>query len=182
MSVLGFTVERMRETEFDALYSVTPDYPVAKAAALYAGYATETGGTKEVMQILASLTPLTEGVIKMATSKKEAAAEAAVKPPKVVKAKAVAVKEPRAKAVAVKEPTAKAEKVAKEPKAKADKAESSAGMFRRLIVENEARTKKWSDDEIFDKVQKVHDVAEDKRTKYVGFYRYDCKRKGLIAA
>jgi hypothetical protein len=175
MTVTSFEVQQMRTSEFDALYSVTPDYPVAKAAALYAGYAAETGGSKEVMQALALLTPLTQGVINMATAKKKAAAESAAKEPKVVKAKAAAVKaEKPAEA-------GKADKPAKEPKVKAEKAESSAGMFRRLIVENEARTKKWSDDEIFNKVQAAHDVAEDKRAKYVGFYRYDCKRKGLIS-
>jgi hypothetical protein len=176
-----FTVVKTPSGEFDKYYSPLEGYPVHKAAALYAGYAADTGGTPEAMEILSQLTPLTKGVIEMATKKQKPAAtdeavQAAEKPAKATKAKA---EKPAKEAKA---PKAKAEKPAKakaEKPAKA-KAESSAGMFRRLIVENQTRSKPWSDDEIFDKVQKVHDVAEDKRKSYVGFYRYDCKRKGLI--
>ena len=186
MAAGTFTVEQLREAEFDKTYTPIPEYPVEKAAKLYAGYAADTGATREVMDYLASLITLTPEEIKMATDKAFITADkpsaATEKPAKKVAAKKAA---PVKKAVpAKKEKTvkpAKAEKPVKTEKApKADKGESQAAMFRRLIVENEARTKKWSDDEIFDKVAAVHEVGEDKRGKYVGFYRYDCKRKGLI--
>lgn len=177
MAAGTFTVEQLREAEFDRTYTPIPEYPVEKAAKLYAGYAADTGATREVMCYLSSLITLTPEEIKMATDKAFTIADkpsaATEKPAKKAAAKKAAP--------AKKEKPAKAEKPAKTEKApKADKGESQAAMFRRLIVENEARTKKWTDDEIFDKVAAVHEVGEDKRGKYVGFYRYDCKRKGLI--
>lgn len=96
----------------------------------------------------------------MATAKKTASAET-----KTAKAAPVKAVKPAAKAA----PTPKAKKADA-----GDKPQSAADMFRTLIVEG-----KLSDDEIFAKVQKAHNLDDNKR-RYVSFYRFDAKRKGLI--
>jgi hypothetical protein len=159
-----FTVVKTPAGEFDKAYSPLEGYPVQKAAALYAGYAAETGGTKEAMDILSQLTPLTQGVIEMAT--KKAKTEVAEKPAKAVKAAKPAAKaEPKAKAKA--EPKAKAEKPAKAEKAGKP---SAAAKIRELIMEG------MSNEKIFAKMVKDYGF-DDSKKNYPQSYR-----KQMIAA
>lgn len=190
LSIEGFALCEMADDEFDSIYKPLQDYPADKAAKLYSEYAAQLGGTKEAMLALATLVPLTPKEIEMATAKKTASAETKTAKAADTKAnsksKAVPAKEvkakPAAKAAPVKVVPAKAAKSAAKaapaPKAKkadsGDKAQSAADMFRTLIVEG-----KLSDDEIFAKVQKAHNLDDNKR-RYVSFYRFDAKRKGLI--
>jgi membrane protein involved in colicin uptake len=181
--------------EFDSTYTKMTDYPVEKAAKLYAEYAAQLGGTKEAMLALADIIPLNSKEIEMATTKKTATAETKVA--KTVAAKDAKVKakpaaktatkpaaKPAAKAAVVKVPAkaAAAKPAVKAAKASTgDKPQSAADMFRSLIVEAAAAKegKGLSDDEIFAKVQKAHSLDDNKR-RYVSFYRFDAKRKGLI--
>jgi hypothetical protein len=177
MTSAGFEIQKLDEAEFLKTFTQA-EYPVPKAAQLYAQYASNFGGTVEAIQALASLTPMTKDEINMATQKKkaipakEAKAKAtpAAKPAKEAKAKATPAAKPAKEAKAKATPAAKP---AKETKAKDGKV-SSAQRFRDLIVAG-----KLDDDAIFATVQKEYGLADDKR-RYVGFYRFDCKRKGLI--
>ncbi len=185
LSIEGFALCEMATDEFDDFYKPLQDYPILKAAKLYVEYAAQLGGTKEAMLALATLVPLTPKEIEMATAKKTASAETKTAKAADTKAnsktKAAPAKEvkakPAAKAAPVKaaKPAAKAAPAPKAKKADAgDKPQSAADMFRTLIVEG-----KLSDDEIFAKVQKAHNLDDNKR-RYVSFYRFDAKRKGLI--
>ena len=156
LSIEGLDLQRMTEAEFDRTYKPLQDYPADRAAKLYTEFALESSGaTQEAMQALAKLTTLTPKEIEMATAKKST------------------VKEPAAKAAPAKttKPAAKAERA---PRKTADGKPSCAERFRELIVEG-----KLDDDAIFAKVQKEYGLDDDKR-RYVSFYRFDCKRKGLI--
>jgi glucan-binding YG repeat protein len=158
-----FTVVKTPAGEFDKAYSPLEGYPVQKAAALYAGYAAETGGTKEAMDILSQLTPLTQGVIEMAT--KKAKTEVAEKPAKAVKAAKPAAKaEPKAKAAKAEKP-AKAEKAGKP---------SAAAKIRELIMEG------MSNEKIFAKMVKDYGF-DDSKKNYPQSYRKQMIAAGQIA-
>lgn len=164
----GLEVSKMEASEFENLYQVLKDYPVERAAKLYAEYAANVGGTKEAMRKLAELTPLKPSEIEMATTKKAATAAAKAKP--AAKAAPAKTAKPAAKA----KPEAKATKakpVAKETKT--EKKPSAAQMFKDLIMEG-----KLSDDKIFEKVQKEFGLDDNKRG-YVKWYRNDLVKKGL---
>lgn len=168
LSIEGLDLQRMTEAEFDRAYKPLQDYPADRAAKLYTEFALESSGaTKEAMQALAKLTTLTPKEIEMATAKKST-----VKEPAKKAAPAKAAK-PAAKVAPTKttKPAAKAERA---PRKTADGKPSCAERFRELIVEG-----KLDDDAIFAKVQKEYGLDDDKR-RYVSFYRFDCKRKGLI--
>jgi hypothetical protein len=171
LSIGGFEVQVMDIAEFDRTYKPIKDYPIDKAAKLYAEYATQLGGTKEAMQTLATIVPLTSKEIEMATTKKTASAENKTAKAATAKANTKTATAKKAKPAAKAAPEPKAKKVAG---ADGDKPQSAADMFRTLIVEG-----KLSDDEIFTKVQKAHNLDDNKR-RYVSFYRFDAKRKGLI--
>jgi hypothetical protein len=167
MTVSGFEVEQLSVVEFDRTYNELQDYPVDKAAKLYVGYATDTGGSLEAMQNLAKLTPLTKGEIDMATKKAASAKSEAKKPtakPATKKAAPVA-KAPAEKAVTKREPATKKSPTEKKP--------SASGMFKELIM---AGT--MTDEAIFKKVKKAFDLSDDK-ISYVKWYRNDLTKKGM---
>lgn len=171
----GFAVERMPVKEFSEHYNVLADYPAARAAQLYAGYAISLGATEEVMGYLGRIVKLHPKEVEMATAKKVAAKTAAEKPVKTTKA-AAEPKAPAKKAAAkAAEPKAAAKtikalaKAAGEPKAPRD---SAANMFRELIMAGEL-----TDDKIFEKVQKKFGL-EDKSRSHVGWYRNNLIRQG----
>ena len=159
----GFNVEELPVTQFSQLYDVFADYPAARAAQLYAGYAQSLGASKAAMDYLGRITKLSPKEIEMATTKKSAS-KTAEKP---VKAKAAPkVKDaPKAKVA----PKVKV-KPAGEPKAPR---ESAAQLFRDLIMEG-----KFTDDKIFEKVQAKFGL-EDKSRTHVAWYRNNLARKGM---
>lgn len=185
MSIEGIDVQREAVKNFDGRYKPLPDYPIDRAAKLYAEYATDIGGSKEAMDELAKLTNLSAKEIEMATAKK-AVKPAETKPAakKAVATKAAPAKAPTvkptkevvvtkgAKAPAVKptkEPKAPAAKEAKAPAAKRD---SAAQMFKDLIMEG-----KLTDDKIFEKVAARFGLDADKRG-HVRWYRNWLVRNG----
>ena len=171
LDILGFELLEMGADKFDAEYSQLADYPVEKAAKLYAEYAADVGGSLEAMQALASLTTLTPQEIEMATTKKAAKPAAPAKTTKAAPAKKTAAP---AKAAATK--AAPAKKTAA-PKASAaesgEKKPSAAQMFKDLIMEG-----KKTDDQIFAAVQKAFGLDDNKRG-YVKWYRNDLDKKGM---
>lgn len=172
LSIEGLSLEQTTSDEFFKLYKQLENYPPEKAAKLYTEFALEaSGATIEVMQKLATLINVTEKEIQMATAKKSTIKEPVSKTkPATKKVATKSVEKPVAKKVAAAKPVAK-EKPAKKS---ADGKPSCAERFRELIAEG-----KLDDDAIFAKVQKEYDLDGSKR-RYVNFYRFDCKRKGLI--
>lgn len=172
LNIAGMELLEMNSSEFDRTYSQLNDYPVEKAAQLYAEYAAQLGGTKEAMQALATFVPLTPKEIEMATIKK--AASAAAKTETAAKAKAA---KPAAKTAVTKASApAKTTKTTKAPAAKKEAGEkkpSAANMFKDLIMEG-----KLTDDQIFAKVQKEFGLDDNKRS-YVKWYRNDLTKKGM---
>lgn len=162
LNIAGMELLEMNSSEFDRTYSPLNDYPVEKAAQLYVEYAAQLGGTKEAMQALATFVPLTPREIEMATTKK--AASAAAKTETAAKAKVV---KPAAKTAVTKETKAPAAK-----KEAGEKKQSASSMFKDLIMQG-----KFTDDQIFAKVQKEFDLEDNKRS-YVKWYRNDLIKKG----
>lgn len=167
LDILGFDIQEAGEQAFDRQFKPMPDYPVDKAAKLYAGYAADLGGSEEAMQALASLTPLSPTEISMATTKKAAVAKKDAAPA----AKKAAAKKaaPAAKKAA---PAAKKAAPAKK-EAAGERKPSAAQMFKDLIMAG-----KLTDDQIFEKVQKEFGLDDNKRS-YVKWYRNDLAKKGL---
>lgn len=153
----GFEVQRLGAEEFARAYTVMADYPVERAAALYAQYARSIGASKEALDILGRFTKLTSKDIEMATSKKPAGKTAAKKTPAAKKAGA---SKPAAKKTAAPKGEAKAPR------------ESAAAMFKELIMAGGK-----TDDQIFAAVQKKFGLDEKKRS-YVAWYRNDLTKKG----
>lgn len=195
----GLKVEVMGAREFDEDWKPLPEYPVAKAARCYAGFAPDIGATEEAMRELAKFTTITEKEITMATAKKQAAAPvkgtatknedathkaslrtgtkketlpAHGKPEKAAKP-SKEKPEPK-KAAAPKGGKAKGTGVAGSPSKPTNSLgiETAAGMFRQLIREG-----KLSDDAIFKKVQAKFGLDDSKRS-YVGWYRNQLKKAG----
>ena len=160
LDILGMEVREMSSQEFDRTYKPIEDYPVEKAAKLYAEYATQLGGTPEAMKALADIIPLTSKEIEMATAKKATSAKPETKSkPAAKSAKAPVVTE------GSKAPAAKKEADEKKP--------SAANMFKELIMEG-----KKTDDQIFAAVQKAFGLDDNKRS-YVKWYRNDLTKKGM---
>lgn len=179
LDILGMEVRTMAPQAFDDTYMPAPDYPVERAAKLYAGYATDLGGSEEALAELAKLTTLTELEIQMATAKKAAkpatkTASTEAKPGKVTKRTTAVAKtaaEPAKKAAPARQAKAIDPKAAKAP-ATGEKKPSAAQMFKDLIMEG-----KLTDDQIFAKVQKEFGLDDGKRS-YVKWYRNDLIKKG----
>lgn len=170
----GFAVEQMSVKEFSELYNVLADYPAARAASLYAGYALSLGATKEAMESLGRIIKLSPKEIEMATAKKAAAKATTTEKP-VKAAPAAKTTKPTAapaKKVAAKTPAAKTAKPPKEAGAEKAPRDSAANMFRELIMAGEL-----TDDKIFEKVQKKFGL-EDKSRSHVGWYRNNLQRQG----
>lgn len=169
MSIEGMDVQRESVKNFDNRYSALPQYPVERAAKLYAEYAADLGGSPEAMKELAALTNLSAKEIEMATAKKATKAAEAKKPaakPAAAAAKPAAkAAAPKTKDVPVTKGKAAPAKAAKEPKATGEKKESAAQMFKDLIMEG-----KLTDDKIFEKVAAKFNLDESKRG-YVKWYR-----------
>lgn len=180
----GICVEKLDAKEFDKRYESLADYPVEKAARLYAEYSQHLGATKEAMQQLAKLCPILDKEIEMATAKK--AATTAAKTEKAVIAKANSkikpAAKPAAKVVVAVKTAASTKPIAKpitkpitKPAAKpqqGEKRESAAQMFQDLIMAG-----KLSDDKIFEKVQEKYGLDEKKRS-YVKWYRNHLTKQG----
>ncbi|UOF79473.1 hypothetical protein [Caudoviricetes sp.] len=148
----------MSTERFDDEYRPLPDYPVERAAKLYAEYATQLGGSLEAMQALASFTTVTQKDIDMATAKKAAAASKTTTAKKAVPAKKP-IPGRGAKPDTKKEP--------------GEKKPSAANMFKELIMEGNL-----TDAKIFEKVQKAFGLDDNKRS-YVKWYRNDLTKKGM---
>lgn len=174
----GLQVAKLSHEEFDRVYKPLENYPVEKAAKLYAEYSQHLGATKEAMQQLAKLCPILDKEIEMATAKK--AATSAAKTEKAATAKANSKTQPAEKKAPAAKPAAKAApakaaaKPAAKPAAKKDgeKKPSAAQMFQDLIMEG-----KLTDDKIFEKVQEKFGLDEKKRG-YVKWYRNHLKKNG----
>lgn len=162
LDILGLELLEAGEQAFDRQYKPMTDYPVDRAAKLYAGYAADLGGSEEVMQALASFTPLSQTEITMATTKKASSAK---------KEPAPAAKKAPAKTAAKK--TSAPVKAAKATKETGERKPSAAQMFKDLIMAG-----KLTDDQIFEKVQKEYGLDDNKRS-YVKWYRNDLAKKGM---
>lgn len=160
LDILGMEVREMSSQEFDRTYKPIEDYPVEKAAKLYAEYATQLGGTPEAMKALADIIPLTSKEIEMATAKKATSAKPETKSKPAAKSAKAPVVTKGSKA-----PAAKKEAGEKKP--------SAANMFKELIMEG-----KKTDDQIFAAVQKAFGLDDNKRS-YVKWYRNDLTKKGM---
>jgi hypothetical protein len=173
LDINGLELVQMNEQTFNDTYKPMKDYPVEKAAKLYAAYAADIGGSPEVMKALASIIPLSTQEIQMATAKKASAAKAVKEETKPVKK--VAAEKPAKTAVkkVVAEKPAKAAKAAPKKAATGEKTHSAANMFKDLIMEG-----KLTDDQIFAKVQKEFGLDDNKKS-YVRWYRNDLTKKGM---
>jgi hypothetical protein len=165
LDVEGIDIAVKPVDEFDRLWSPLVDYPVERAAKLYAGYAANLGATEDALKILGTLTTLSTKEIEMATAKK--VATAANK--KAAAAKAAANSKTKSAPKAAK--AAKAEKPAKSAAPK-EKKETASAMFCELIMAG-----KLTDDQIFAQVQKKFGLSDDKRS-YVKWYRNKLTKDG----
>jgi hypothetical protein len=174
MDSIGLEVQKVDERDFSSTYHEMPDYPVDKAAKLYAEFAVLLGATKEAMDFLASLTNITEEEFEMAVTKKAAsAAGKAAKAAAKVPAKKAAAKKVPAKKVVAKKAAVKVEKQSTKEE-NSGRRRSASQMFKDLILEG-----KHTDDEIFKKVQKEFGLDDNKRS-YVAWNRNDLVKKGLL--
>lgn len=65
----SFRVHKLSEQRFKEQYQDVPNYPIAKAAELFVRYAMDMGCTKEAMDELAKLTPVSQAVRDLCTLK-----------------------------------------------------------------------------------------------------------------
>lgn len=65
----SFRVHRLSEQRFKEQYQEVPNYPIAKAAELFVRYALDMGCTKDAMDELAKLTPVSQSVRDLCTLK-----------------------------------------------------------------------------------------------------------------
>lgn len=144
-----YRVERLSALAFDQRYQPVHDYPVGRAARLLVGYATNSGGTSDVMAELANLVHVTEQETAMATAK-----AANTTPSKTAGAK----------------PSSGKPKPSSGPKK--ERGPSASGRFKELIMAG-----KQTDDEIFKTVQKEFNLSDDKRN-YVAWYRNYLRKQG----
>lgn len=160
----GLQLESLNMGDFARLYpTAMDDYPVERAAVLYVQYSHQIGASTAALDALGQFVKLSAKDIEMATKTPSA---------KTGKPAAAAKKATSAKpARTPKEPT--------EPKEPRAPRENASQMFRDLIVGQATGENKFSDDQIFARVQKRYGLDDNKRS-YVSWYRGDCVRKGLI--
>ena len=138
--------------EFDKVYKPMVDYPTGRAAKLYIGFSQDLGATKEAMGALSTLVSVTAEEMQMAQKKKK--------------------QDGPATAEVTKESKPKEPKAAK-PKTGGPKKVSAASMYRELLPLG-----KFTDDEIFAKVQK-ETGCEDKCRVHVSWYRGKLRKDGM---
>ncbi len=161
----GLKVVELPTKEFYDMYKPIPNYPITKAIQVFLEYAKTLGATKEVMELFAKITTVTDEVIKVATTKRR------TEEPKIVVEKS----KKELKKVAQEKPTKQAvEKRPVKPKqANPDGKKSAAQTFKDLIMEG-----KLTDDEIFKKVQEEFNLDDSKRG-YVKWYRNNLIKSGI---
>ena len=167
LETTGLDLLETSAQSFDARYKMhVTDHPADHAAKLYVRFAKELGASREAVNCLAHLTPISTQEANMAVARRNKLEEQkTTKPTKPTKVKA----EKPAKVKAEKPAKVKAEKPAK---VKKERGETAASMFRRLIM-----TGKLTDDKIFQQVQEKFGLDDSKRG-YVTWYRNDLTKKG----
>lgn len=183
--LVGLQVNTLPTKEFDQLYQPMAGYPADKACQLYASYSQNIGASKEALDYLGKVIPITAQEIHMATKRQAAAiSQAEVKaatkePTKAQRAKAVdkAVSEPKVVVKPVTKVPPVKPQVTKTPVTKTaeksgEKKQTASQMFQDLIMEG-----KLTDDQIFAKVQDAFGLDEKKRG-YVKWYRNHLKKSG----
>lgn len=193
----GLVVHSKPARDFDDTYKAIEGYPAAKAAKLYVGYSQNIGATPEALDFLGKVVNISQKEYQMATGKK-AAAEASAEETKLAKkaAKKPEPKEPEGDPIPVPKGRKTVVKAADtKPQAPVDKTKpatkvppvdssdlkehpkgdygSASHMFKCLIM-----CGKYSDDEVFKKVQEKFGLPDKKRS-YVHWYRNDLAKKGL---
>ena len=166
----GLNVMQVSVDYFDRRYKPMDDYPVERAAQLYAEYGRDIGASKEALDYLGKFTKIVEKDYEMANSKrKEATTTVKTTPAKAAKATpAKAAKATPAKATPAKATPAKAKAV------KGDGTYTSAAqMFKELIISGEL-----TDDKIFEQVKAQFGLDDSKRS-YVAWYRNNLRKKGV---
>lgn len=152
----------MPADRFDQVFTQMVNYPAEKAARLYVSYARQIGASKAALEALGQLTTVTKEDTTMATAKKATKANnPTVKP--------AAKGEPATKAAKTPKPAA-AEGKTTGPKPV--RGPSAAQRFQELIREG-----KWTDDQIFAKVQEEFGL-DDKKRSYVNWYRNYMRKSG----
>lgn len=168
----GLQVHLTSAESFDQRYQPMVNYPIEKAAQLYLGYSQTIGATKEALGYLGQIINISDEEMKMATTKKTAAASAAEK--KQAAAATKPTKEPKAKpAQAAKEPKAKPAATKPSAAKTGEKRPSAAQLFKDLIMAG-----KLTDDQIFERVKSEFGLDPSKRA-YVNWYRNNLKKQGL---
>lgn len=173
----GLQVHQTSAEMFDQRYQPMVNYPAEKACQLYLSYSQNIGATKEALDYLGLVIPVSKQEFDMAT-KKKATAAAAAKPAE--EKRATARRATNGEATPTKAGCRATGPVVKAPKAKAapakaasgEKRESAAQMFQNLIMAG-----KLTDDQIFEKVQEKFGLDEKKRG-YVKWYRNHLKKQG----
>ena len=153
----GLNVMQVSVDYFDRRYKPMDDYPVERAAQLYAEYGRDIGASKEALDYLGKFTKIVEKDYEMANSKrKEATTTVKTTPAKAAKATPAKATPAKAKAV------------------KGDGTYTSAAqMFKELIISGEL-----TDDKIFEQVKAQFGLDDSKRS-YVAWYRNNLRKKGV---
>ena len=151
LETTGLDLLETSAQSFDARYKMhVTDHPADHAAKLYVRFAKELGASREAVNCLAHLTPISTQEANMAVARRNKLEEQkTTKPTKPTKVKAE-----------------------KPAKVKKERGETAASMFRRLIM-----TGKLTDDKIFQQVQEKFGLDDSKRG-YVTWYRNDLTKKG----
>jgi hypothetical protein len=162
----GLKVVELPTREFYGTYKPIPNYPIAKAVQVFLEYAKTLGATKEVMELFAKITTVTEEMTKLATTRRK------VDEPKIVAEKPK--KEPKkiAQEKPSKQPVEKKPAKVKESKSAGSK-KSAAQTFKDLIMDG-----KLTDREIFKKVQDEF-ALDDSKFGYVKWYRNNLIKSGM---
>ena len=183
----AFDVETQNPDRFDRRYDVVlADYPVTRAARLYASFAAHSGATEAAMRWLGCVIPLSEKERTMATKKAAETAAVDPKPKRGAAAPEVAAPPKRGKKTVaeVAPPTKKGgKKTAAEVATSTDDSPgpgaprgprpgSAAALFQELLLAG-----KFTDAQIFEKV-KAKFGLDDKKRGYVGWYRNYLRKKG----
>lgn len=154
-----FDVHTQDEVRFRTMNYIEPiEYPVERAARLFVEYARATGATDAALEELSKFTTITPEEKEMAKQRKNAADD----------------KGPAEK----KKPAAKKKAEAKQKKAPAEKKRTMGQAFTELLMQAGKNGEcKFTDDQIFEKVQKEFDLEEKKRS-YVAWYRNKLVKDG----
>lgn len=164
--VEGLKVVELSTKEFYDTYKPIPNYPIAKAIQVFLEYAKTLGATKEVMELFAKITTVTEEMIKVATTRRKAEEQKIVAEKPKKEPKKVAQEKP------IKQPVEKKPVKVKEPKPTGSK-KSAAQTFKDLIMDG-----KLTDKEIFKKVQDEF-ALDDSKFGYVKWYRNNLIKSGM---